>query len=363
MDQEKLYYLAFSAFEGVGPKRFALLKNYFGTAKRAWLAPKRELLEVGLGPKLTESLVDFRQGFKPRSYYLRLREKKIKPYFIGDKNYPINLAAIESPPFVLYAEGEILPRDNRSIAVVGTRLVTGYGGQVTGSLVTDLVANGLTIVSGLARGVDTLAHRAALKAGGRTIAVLGCGLDRCYPPENIRLSMAITKGRGAVVSEFPLGMKPTPRNFPARNRIITGLSLGVVVVEGAQKSGTLITARHAADQGREVFAVPGPITSRFSAAPASLIKTGAKLVFETKDILEELKIEKRGVSRQPQPVLPESEEEALLLNLIQNEPKHIDEIVRESSLEIGQVAGLLSMMEIKGRVKNLGGLNYIASLP
>jgi len=356
--EEKLYWLAFSAFEGIGPKRFALLKNYFGTARKAWEAREKELLEVGLGPKLTSGLIKVRRSFNPRSYFLRLREKKIGVIFIDGDNYPENLKKIDNPPFVLYVKGVIKPEDELALAVVGTRLMTGYGGQVTSSLVTELVAAGLTIVSGLARGVDSMAHRATLKAGGRTIGVLACGLDLCYPPENEGLVKEIIHGLGAVVSEMPLGRSPIPGSFPARNRIIAGLSLGTVVVEGAKRSGSLITARHAAEQGREVFAIPGPVTSRFSAAPAHLIKMGAKLVFETQDILEELGLESMAKSQSRKKVVAESPEEEMVLSLIKDEAKHIDEIVRESGFDTAKVASIMSLMEIKGKVRNLGGMVY-----
>jgi len=359
MEEEKLYWLAFSAFEGIGPKRFALLKNYFGTAKKAWEAREKELVEVGLGPKLASELVKFRRDYNPRSYFLRLREKKIGLIFLDDDNYPENLKKIDNPPFVLYVKGEIKPEDELALAVVGTRLMTGYGGQVTESLVTELVAAGLTIVSGLARGVDSMAHRATLKAGGRTIGVLACGLDLCYPPENEGLVKEIIHGRGAVVSEMPLGRSPIPGSFPARNRIIAGLSLGTVVVEGAKRSGSLITARHAAEQGREVFAIPGPVTSRLSAGPANLIKMGAKLVFDTNDILEELNIESRIRRQESRRILPESPEEEMILSLIGDEAKHIDQIVRESGFDTAKVASIMSLMEIKGKVRNLGGMMYI----
>lgn len=358
MDQEHLYWLGFSLLEGIGPKRFALLRDYFGSAKKAWQAPKPEFLALGLGPKLSERLVKARKKFNLNSVNLRLRENKVQPLFLDQKNYPENLKKIEGPPFVLYVKGEIDPEDNLALAVVGSRLMTGYGGQVTARLVTDLVGVGLTIVSGLARGVDTMAHRTALKAGGRTIGVLACGLDRCYPPENHWLVKEIVKGHGAVVSEYPLGVAPSARNFPARNRLIAGLSLGALVVEGSRKSGTLITARHAAEQGREVFAVPGPVTSRFSAGPAWLIKTGAKLVFDTHDILEELGIEGQGSQAGTKIPRSESAEEEILLSLLKDETKHIDELVRTSGLNTGKVASLLTLMEIKGKVKNLGGMNY-----
>jgi len=357
MDDEKLYWLAFSAFKGIGPKRFALLKNYFGSAKKAWEAKKKELLEIGLGPKLTSRLLDFRNDFKPSSYFLRLREKEIECYFLDDENYPENLKKIDNPPFVLYVKGVIRPRDELAIAVIGTRKMTGYGGQVTESLVTELVSAGLTIVSGLARGVDSMAHKAALKAGGRTIGVLA-SLDIVYPPENISLVDEIVDGHGAVVSEFPLEMPSLPGIFPARNRIISGLALGTVVIEAPQKSGALITARHAGEQGREVFAIPGPVTSPNAAGPAHLIKMGAKLVFNVGDILEELKIETKVGIKKSKQVVPENPEEEAILSLIKNEAKHIDEIVRESGFDSGKVASIMSLMEIKGKVRNLGNMVY-----
>lgn len=360
MGEEKLYWLAFSALVGVGPKRFALLKNYFGSAQRAWLAKGEELRAVGLGGELIKRLEEFRKNFDPASYFLRLRENKINPLFLDDKRYPEALKRIDNPPFVLYVQGEILPGDDFALAVVGSRLVTGYGRRVTEKLVGELVDSGLTIVSGLARGVDSLAHQTALSAGGRTIGVLGCGSDLCYPPENKFLKEKIVNGRGAVVSEYPLGSQALPGNFPARNRLIAGLSLGVLVVEGAIRSGSLITARLAAEQGREVFAVPGPITSRLSEGPASLIKKGAKLIFEAKDILEELKPEKGKTGQKRGGGLPESKDEALISFLIRDGAKSLDQIVKESGLEAGRAAGLLSMMETKGRIRNLGD-TYLAN--
>lgn len=358
MDDEKLHWLAFSAFKGIGPKRFALLKNYFGTAKKAWKAKRKELLEIGLGPRLTSELLKFRRDFNPDSYFLRLREKKIECYFLDDENYPENLKKIDNPPFILYVKGAIKPEDELSIAVVGTRKMTGYGGQVTESLVTELVGAKMTIVSGLARGIDSMAHKAALKAEGRTIGVLACGLDIVYPPENVSLVKEIIDDNGAVISEFPLGMQPMPGSFPARNRIISGLALGTVVIEAPQRSGALITARHAAEQGREVFAIPGPVTSPNAAGPSHLIKMGAKLVFNAEDILDELNIESRIRKQEPKKITPENLEEETILSLIKDEAKHIDEIVRESGFDPGKVASIMSLMEIKGKIRNLGNMVY-----
>ena len=358
MNEERLSWLAFSAFKGIGPKKFALLKNYFGSAQKAWQAREGELLAIGLGPKLASQLVKFRRDFNPDSYFLRLRENEIECYFLDDNRYPESLKKIDSPPFVLYGKGTISPRDKLAMAVVGTRRMTNYGSQVTENLVSQLVKAGLTIISGLARGVDSLAHRVALRTGGRTIGVLACGLDLVYPPENLGLVREITNGHGSVVSEFPLGTKPIPENFPARNRLISGLSLGTLVIEAPKKSGTLITACHAAEQGREVFAVSGPITSANAAGPAYLIKMGAKLVFEVNDILEELGLDKENKIKGLKEIISENPEEEMILALLKDQAKSINNLVQESGFDSGQVMKLISLMEIKGQVENLGNMLY-----
>ena len=232
--------------------------------------------------------------------------------------------------------------------------MTAYGAEVTTKIAGELAAFDIAIVSGLARGVDTAAHKAALSALGKTIAVLGCGLDSIYPPENYRLAAEITS-HGALVSEYPLGYPALPINFAARNRIISGLSKAVVVIEGATKSGTLLTASHAADQGRSVFAVPGQITSPLSQAPLYLIKNGAKMVTSTNDILEELDTEMRMDNESLEKIMPGSLEEENLLSYLANEPLHLDEISRISSLSVSEVSSRLTVMELKGIVKNLGG--------
>ncbi|MCX6725773.1 MAG: DNA-processing protein DprA [Candidatus Shapirobacteria bacterium] len=358
---EKLYWFGFSLFNGIGPKRFALLKNYFGSAQKAWQASLPELLKVGLNPQLAQSFVEFRQKTNLDSSFLRLREKKIECQTIDDKNYPENLKKIDNPPFILYKKGEIKTQDSLAIAVVGTRKMSSYGKQVTEKLVSELVGYGLTIVSGLARGVDTIAHQTAVNCKGRTIGVLACGLDLIYPPENKILAEKIINGYGSVISEFPPGCQAVPGNFPARNRIIAGLSLGTLVIEGEVGSGSLITARHAVEQGREVFAVPGPITSSNSAGPALLIKQGAKLVENVQDILEELNIDNRtkNIVHSAKEIRAENPEEEIIFNILINEEKHIDQIIRESKMDIGKVTSLLTMMEIKGMIKNLGNMIYV----
>ena len=285
---EKRYWFAFSLIDGLGPKRFALLKNYFGSAQKAWQASPNDLIRLGLDKKTIEKFIKFKKSVNLSSSFLRLRENRIECQILADDTYPENLKKIDNPPFVLFVKGKIKASDKKALAVVGSRRMSNYGLKVTQKLVTDLVKKKMTIVSGLARGIDTIAHQTALKAGGRTIAVLGSGLENIYPPENKSLAEEIVKGHGAVVSEFPPEQPSASGNFPARNRIIAGLSLGTLVIEGAAKSGSLITARWAAEQGREVFAVPGPIDVVGSQAPLFLIKQGAKVVETVEDILEEL---------------------------------------------------------------------------
>lgn len=295
MDQEKekQYWLAFNVFEGIGPARFKLLLGYFGSAEKAFKAPVEELTKIGLGERLVSKFADFRKSFDPTSYFLRVKNLGVETLTSEDKSYPKMLKEIQDYPPVLYVKSRNINNifKQKAIAVVGTRTPTDYGRKATEMIVKQLVARGWMIVSGLARGVDRIAHETAIKNKGLTIAVLGTGFDNIYPPEHKNLVEEIVKTGGAVISEFPLGSKVEAGNFPARNRIISGLSLGVAVTEAAQDSGSLITASHAANQGREVFAVPGPVTSKFSAGTSQLIKKGAKLVWDVNDILEELNID------------------------------------------------------------------------
>jgi DNA processing protein len=275
----------------VGPVRFSLLRNHFGSAKRAWDAPVADLVAAGLPQHVATEIHSFRQSFDIQGYFAKLASLAVVALPLTHPKYPALLREIPDPPFVLYVKGKKpdTPIDlTRTIGVVGTREVTEYGREITRTLVSDLVRLGFTIVSGLARGVDAVAHEAALAAGGNTIAVLGCGIDIVAPESNAYLYRAISEGGGAIVSEMPLGVRPSKGLFVVRNRIISGLSLGVVVTQGAEDSGALITARAAGEQGREVFAVPGPVTSPLSRAPAKLLKNGATLVENAQDIVEEL---------------------------------------------------------------------------
>ncbi|MBI4999893.1 DNA-protecting protein DprA, partial [Candidatus Gottesmanbacteria bacterium] len=326
-------------------------------AKKAFAAPEKVLRKIGLPENLLTDFLQFRQKFNPQKFLDEVNKKGIRVLTLKDKAYPELLKQIADCPPVLYIKEEIKQEDSLALAVVGTRKISSYGREVTEILVRDLVVSGLTIVSGMARGVDSLAHKTAIEAGGRTIAVLGCGVDLVYPPENKNLYQEIIT-HGAVISEVSPGQYVARGIFPARNRIISGLSLGVLVTEGAEDSGSLITARDAAQQGREVFAVPGPITSYLSAAPSILIKEGAKLVYNVSDILDELKIENRKLKIESKKVIPENPEEESILKILADGQRHIDEVVRISGMETGKVASLLILMEIKGKVKNLGGMIY-----
>ena len=287
MNKELEFWVATSAIPGVGTATFNYLLKYFKTLKKFWQASDEQIRKLRLDAKTKEAIFKFRNQVDPKIYLDAVYEKGIKVLSVVDRDYPANFRQISDAPPVLYYKGSLIPEDDLAVAVVGARFATAYGRQVTEKLVMDLTLAGLTIVSGLARGVDSIAHRAAMDAGGRTIAVLGSGVDLIYPPENKLLAEKIIQN-GALVSEFPLGFPSVPSNFPARNRIISGLSQGVLVIEGRRQSGALISARYALDQGREVFAVPGPINSPTSEGTAYLIKQGATVVSGVTDILEEL---------------------------------------------------------------------------
>lgn len=354
------YLLALHSVNGLGPIRLKALLEYFPGPKTAWEAEAKEFTKIGIPQNVVNLLVETRKKLEPEKYLESIEKSGIKFLTVFDENYPKLLKQIYDPPTVIYYKGEILPEDGRAVAVVGTRKVTGYGKLVTESFASDLANSGVTVVSGLARGVDSEAHRAAISSSGRTIAVLGGGLNNVFPPENTRLAVSITEGFGAVVSEFTPDHPPLPGNFPARNRIISGLSLAVLVTEAAEDSGSLITAKCALDQGRDVFAVPGPITSELSRGPALLIKEGARLVTTAGEILEELGMEQNQRSKtKNQKEVSLSESEQIILESLANETKHIDEVCRELGLAASEVSASLVKMEIVGLVKNLGGGSYI----
>jgi DNA processing protein len=349
------FLIALSSFVPFGSARISLLKRYFGSYKKAWEAPVKVLKSLGLSDKITSSFALYRDKFDIDEYLERLGKLGVYTVAIDSQDYPANLKRISSAPLLLYVKGT-LGRDANAIAIVGTRSMSAYGREVAYTFSRELARAGVTIVSGLARGIDTQAHKGALSVGGRTIAVLSSGLDSIYPAENAGLVKSIIAADSAVISEYPLGYPSLPVNFAMRNRIISGLSKGVLVVEGRAKSGTLLTAGHAAEQGVDVYVVPGSISSPLSEAPHFLLKNGAKVATNPSDILEDLKIvpeEALGVV-----CVPRSAGEKELWSILDTGPLHIDELVRMCSLETSGVASTLSMMEVKGLVKNIGGGVY-----
>lgn len=356
MNKELSYWVATSAIPGVGTATFNYLLKQFKSLKKFWEADEEKINKLKVDSKTKETIIRFRKSVDPEVYLKTVYEREIKVVSVNDRDYPANLRQIADAPAVLYYKGTLLPQDDLAMAVVGARFATAYGRQVTEKLVYGLVSAGITIVSGLARGIDGFAHGAALDAGGRTVAVLGNGVDLVYPPQHKALSERIVKS-GALVSEFPLGFPSVPSNFPARNRIISGLSLGVLVTEAAINSGSMITAGQAAEQAREVFSVPGPINSKMSEGTNNLIKEGVVPVTEAEDILNVLSIEKkqREMARDKSAKIKTKDKaEKKILEILDGETKHIDVIVRESGLDTPKVSASLSQMEIKGFVKNYG---------
>lgn len=352
------YLLALHSVAGLGPIRLKALLDYFKDPKLGWEADVKELKQIGIPKNAVEALSKLRKTLDPEKYLQDIQKSGIKWIGLFDENYPKLLGEIYDPPVVLYYKGDASFWNNKAIGVVGTRKITGYGKMVTEQFTKGLVLANLTIVSGLARGVDSQAHWTTVLQGGKTIAVLGGGLNQIYPPENRNLAEEIVKSGGAVISEFSPDEPSMPGNFPSRNRIISGLSLGVLVTEAATDSGSLITAREALEQGREVFAIPGPITSDLSKGPIDLIKQGAKPVTSVEEILDELGINKVASTKPPVLSKDLTEQESKILELLQNEQMHVDEICRKLNLPSSSVSATLLKMEISGLVQSLGSGSY-----
>jgi DNA processing protein len=355
---ESQYLTAIYAFNYFGPARVNLLLSYFKKARKIWLSNPSELAEIGLSKERVLEFEEFRKKFDIEDYFRRLTKLKIGVITILDVAYPVNLKGLEGAPSVLYFKGHLKVADINSVAIVGSRKMSSYGREVAQKFSAELASFGVTIISGLAKGIDTAAHRGALSVGGRTVAVLGQGLDSVYPVENTKLAEEIIKSGGALLSEYPLGYPALPANFATRNRIVSGLSAAVVVIEGAEKSGTLLTASHAAEQGKSVFAVPGQITSPLSAAPHFLLKNGAKIATSARDILEELDLQVKVDRETIEKILPSSKDEAKLIEILAVEPLHLDEIVRISGGKTSEISARLTIMEMKGMIRNLGGGMY-----
>jgi DNA processing protein len=334
------------------------LLDYYGQIETAWLADPGELRAIGLDKRSVESLYKVRADLDLDVELEKLEKLGVTVLTWDSPDYPRLLKSITDSPPVLYVRGSLAPQDEWALAVVGTRRATSYGRDCTRMLVGGLVASGVTVVSGLAYGIDTEAHQTAVNAGGRTLAVLGCGVDIMYPAENRKLAQSVIEN-GAMISEYPLGTKPDSGNFPRRNRIISGLCLGVLIVEGVIQSGARITVDYALAQGREVFAVPGPILRKNSVGPNYLIQNGAKLVTQVNDILEELNLTMIAQQTEARAVIPDNEVEAVLLAQLSTDPVHVDELGQVTGLSASEVASTLTMMELKGQVRQVEGMNYI----
>ena len=355
---ERIYWVLLSMVKQIGPARFNRLVEHFGSAEAAWHASLLDLAAVGLGRRAVESLGTLRGTLDPAAEWRRLERAGVSVMILDDPAYPGALREIADPPPVLYVRGEITPADDWAIAVVGTRRASAYGRLAAERLVAEVARAGVSVVSGMALGIDTYAHRAALGAGGRTIAVLGSGLDRLYPPENLALAEQIARN-GAILTEFPLGTPPDAVNFPRRNRIVSGLARATLVVEADLKSGAMITATQAAEQGRDVFAVPGSIFNPMSAGPHQLIREGARIVTEASDILEELHLTAVVEERATRAALPADPTEAALIQLLSDEPTHVDDLTRSSTLPSATVTATLTILELKGLARQIGPMQYV----
>lgn len=393
MDDLK-YWVALHRVSGLGPVRFGKLEARFGSLAEAWRAGRADLASAGLDAKVVEEVIASRSETDPNAEMQRLDKAGVRACHRRSPDYPALLARCPDAPSVIYLKGALLAADQRAVAVVGTRGSTVYGKEMARRLSYDLAAAGVTVVSGLARGIDGIAHQSAIDAGGRTVAVMGGGLDSIYPPEHTTLAARIM-AQGAVVSEYPLGMRPRPEHFPRRNRVISGMALGTLVVEADMDSGAMITVRWALEQDREVFAVPGSALSPKSNGPNWLIQQGAKLVSNYQDVLEELNIAEFGMAARPEAGRPAAavpgpgdalpnnrsgrrdrahvpvnrddaaaldggviKEEGMLLAALAGGPAHVDDLTRSTGLSPATVSSVLTVLELQGAVRQVGPMQF-----
>lgn len=355
------HWVSFTKLTKFGPLHWQKILKVFPSPQAAWEASSAELERAGIQGAVLEELLTERQHIDGDEILSICERETIHVLTIKDPDYPQQLKSLYNPPAVLYYKGTLGPPDAPCLGVVGTRMITTYGRQITPGLVQPIARGGIIVVSGLAIGVDTIAHESTIAVGGKTIAVLGSGIDHAhiYPPQNRNLAETIAEHGGAIMSEYPPGTAPLRHHFPYRNRIIAGLSRGILVIEAAEESGALITARIALEENRDVFAVPGPITSPQSAGTNLLLKQGAHPVNEANDILDALHWNDVPRILQNRVIVPDSPEEATMLPLLSGEPQHVDELVQASGLATPVVITTLTMMEMKGKVRHVGGMLYV----
>lgn len=358
MGEMSSFWLAFSYVPGVGSVRIRRLLDAFGTLERAWHADELKLGQAGMGPKTIESILRVRSELDLKLAFARLEQLGVRIITLFSEDYPEPLKQIQGPPASLFVKGDLRESDRFAVAIVGTRQASAYGKAMAEKIASELASMGLTIISGLARGIDGIAHQAALGIKGRTLAILGSGIDQIYPSEHRRLAELICKN-GAVISEYPPGTAPEGHHFPARNRIIAGLALGLVVIEAAERSGALITANFAADQGREVFAIPGDILRKTSRGTNRLIQDGAHPLLDSEDVIEVLNLFPIDIGGDENADMPDDDVQVTMLELLKDEPAHIDNLYERSGLPIQEIQVALSMLELRGAIKPLGGMRYM----
>lgn len=379
LENEQREWLALSLVPGVGTAHFIRLLARFRTAANVLQARERELREV-VGPKLAQRIAQYSDASDIEAQETLIEEYGVDLITLNDNRYPLRLAEIYDPPLTLFVRGSLLEADERAVAIVGTRKATPYGIRTAERLARGLAARGITVVSGMAAGIDAAAHNGAIGAAGRTIAVLGCGVDTVYPANHGELMHRVIQN-GCVLSQFPMGMKPLKGNFPYRNRIISGLTLGTIVVQAPESSGALITAHTALEQGREIFAVPGEVGHRNSAGPHKLIREGAKLVESADDVLAELELaaeqlpqapslaEVDTVGRPDRPAAPApapqpaaapaaSEHERSILATLRQDGSFVDEIAQACRMSVAEALSTLTMLELKGLVRQFSGKRF-----
>src|ERR1035438_1736028 len=374
--QQGTYWLALALTQGLGPARIKKLIEHFGSAENVFLATLTELEAMGMQAVSAQSLATGKSLELAQQECMKAIEAGARIVCMSDPEYPSRLKEIYDPPVILFVKGRVEVLNEPGIAMVGTRHPTPYGSGMAERLSTDLASRGLVIISGLARGIDTSSHRGAVAAKGTTVAVLGTGIDVMYPKENTRLTEQIVAFGGALITEFPVGTPPTPQNFPIRNRLISGMSAGVLVVEAAEYSGTRITSRLALEQNRDVYAVPGNVTNKNSWGPNTLIKQGAKLVATWEDVWEELPpdIQAALSSKQNESIEPEtaslfpdevsSPHEKKILRLLKaDESTHIDELVEllEAEISPSEIFAALFELELNGKIRQMPGKNFVKS--